>query len=215
MRNIVFAAIALMAPALAWGQPSDSARASTDTLRLDRRGRVVNIDTYAARFNPRKALLFSAILPGAGQAYNKKYWKVPLVYGLMGGGVYLMGIYEGEHERYRTELFNMLNEPANPQPDPVTGLTPFGNRVVNGRLLSPSNANLEQLRNRVNRFRRDRDFSVLLMGVIYFAQMVDAHVDAHLKEFDLNPQLRARLEPSLEPVGGMGNAKGISLVIKW
>ena len=75
--------------------------------------------------------------------------------------------------------------------DPATGLTALGNRVVGGEVGLPVGTSgilrVDVVRNAVNRYRRDRDFSVIMCFIFYMMQMVDAHVDAHLKEFDLIP----------------------------
>jgi Family of unknown function (DUF5683) len=196
---------------------TDSVRLSpTDSIRLDPKAKVITIESYAKRFNPRKALLFAAVLPGAGQVYNKKYWKVPLVYGLIGGGIYAMNFYQTAHKKFRNQLFALLND-TNPVEDPARkGYTLMGNLLVNGQVASPENKlNVDQLRNVVNRYRRDRDFSVALMGMIYFAQLIDAHVDAHLKEFDLNPQLKVAVEPTIQPTGLFGRSSGLSVTFTF
>src|SRR5258706_9695988 len=88
----------------------DSTGLSSDSVRL-KSGRVVNIRSYAARFDPRKALFFSAILPGAGQVYNKKYWKVPLVYGGLLGLFAVVKFYNDTGVKYQTILFHAINDP--------------------------------------------------------------------------------------------------------
>lgn len=185
-----------------------------DSLKANEKTQVIPIETYASRFDPRKALLYSAVLPGAGQAYNRKYWKVPLVYGALGLGYYMADRFNTQYKLDRSRLFSLLNDSGTEDPD-NPGFTLAGNRLRSGALLTPQGLTLEQIRNRVNRFQRDRDFSLMLMGVIYFAQLVEAHVDAHLKEFQLNPALKASIEPSIEPMGLGGQSKGLSLVIRF
>lgn len=192
---------------------------SPDSIIIGKNGKVTTIESYAARYNPRKAMLYSAVLPGLGQAYNKKYWKIPLVIGGFVGTGYGIWEYNRRYQFYKNGLFNMLNEPANPEVDPETGLTALGNRVINGELFFPVNntgqLRLEIVRNAVNRNRRDRDFSVVMTFIFYMMQMVDAHVDAHLKEFDLNPQLKVSLEPTMDSNAFTGRTAGVGLTLKF
>jgi hypothetical protein len=157
------------------------------------------IKSYATRYNPRKALLFAAILPGLGQIYNKKYWKLPLVYGGFISIGYGMNLYQTGYRKYKNQLFDNLN--ADPS---------------NESLVNPdSEFTTSQLRTIVDRYRRERDFMVVLMAGMYLLQIIDAHVDAHLKEFDLNPNLQVSIEPTLEQNALMGRQTGVSLIIKF
>jgi hypothetical protein len=165
-----------------------------DSVLIKRRGKIITIESYAARFDPRKALLYSAVFPGMGQVYNKKYWKVPLVYGGFVGGVYLISIYQGIHDQYKTELFDLITSGA-----PTTSA---------GRTEA-------QLRNIVRKARRERDFITIATVFWYMLQMVDAHVDAHLKEFDLNPQLQMSLEPDIKNDMMTGKTTGLTLRLKF
>jgi hypothetical protein len=171
---------------------------SRDTLFLDHLDTVA-IKSYAKRFSPRKAILYAAILPGLGQAYNKKYWKLPLVY----GGFYAIGYYIDNfndiYTEYKGYLFYNLENGRRGQNDE----NPFIKRTTG------------QLRTIVDKARRERDFMIILMGGMYLLQMVDAHVDAHLKEFDLNPKLQVRLEPSMDENHMAGRTMGVALVMKF
>jgi hypothetical protein len=150
------------------------------------------IKSYAKRYNPRKALLIAAAVPGAGQVYNKKYWKVPLVF----GGFYLiydgMQYYNKLYQKYKDELYYNL-ETGNQQ----------------------SNLTVEQLRKIVDRSRRERDFQLILLGGMYLLQIIDAHVDAHLKEFDLNPNLHVRARPTYSQDMLVGRQTGMSLIFRF
>jgi len=150
--------------------------------------KVVTIETYAKRFDPRKALFYSAVLPGMGQAYNKKYWKIPLVYGGLLGLLAVVKYYDGLQLKYKNQLFDIINYPDKPlYPGIIT------------------NAEVEkQLRAAVDTYRRQRDYFMILTGFFYILQMVDAHVDAHLKEFDLNPKMQVHIEPQFSPAQGIG-----------
>ncbi|QOI97808.1 MAG: hypothetical protein HRU69_10050 [Flammeovirgaceae bacterium] len=154
----------------------------------------VLIKSYADRYSPRKALLYAAVLPGAGQVYTKKYWKLPLVYGGLFATGYAINFYQEGYLKYKNELFYVLD----------TGVS-----------LSPSGFTENQLRTIVDRYRRERDFMIIVMAGVYLLQMVDAHVDAHLKEFDVNPNLQVSIRPTAENNLLTGTTAGLSLVIRF
>ena len=165
----------------------------TDTLISKSGKRVVDIDTYSQRFNPRKAMLYAAVLPGLGQVYNKKYWKVPLVYGGIVGLGLVVDFYNQANNKYRNDLFALLN----------TGASSIGGRDET------------QIRNIIDQSRRQRDYFMIFVGFFYILQMVDAHVDAHLKEFDVNPRLRARIEPAMDNSYLTGSTVGLALTLRF
>jgi hypothetical protein len=173
----------------------DPVQVTRDTIIIEHQDTVL-LQSYAKRYNPRKAILLAAILPGLGQVYNKKYWKLPLVY----GGFYLIGTgidyYNDIYTKYKGQLFENL-ESGNDKNGTYPGYT------------------TAQLRRIVDRAQRERDFMVILMGGMYVLQMIDAHVDAHLKEFDLNPNLRVSLEPTLTQDALIGRQTGVALVFKF
>ena len=176
-----------------WAQiKGDSAVAPIDSAISGGNRPVETIQSYAKRFDPRKALLFAAVLPGSGQVYNKKYWKLPLVYGGFGLLINAVSFYQKAYVKYKGELFITIN-----------GGTP------------PSGLGTDQLRSIVDQARRQRDFFLVLNGLMYMLQMVDAHVDAHLKEFDLNPKLQAHFEPQMIQNSMMGRSAGVALIIKF
>ena len=169
------------------GAQKKSSDLQNDTTKRIGNRKVINIETYAKRFDPRKALFYSAVLPGAGQAYNKKYWKIPLIYGGFLGLVAVVRYYDGVQLKYKNKLFDIINYP---DVQAYPGI---------------SNAEAEpELRSRIDFARRQRDYFMILTGFFYILQMVDAHVDAHLKEFDLNPKLHVHLEPRFSPAQGLG-----------
>lgn len=149
------------------------------------------IEMYDKRFNPRRAGLYSAVLPGLGQAYNKKYWKIPIVYGGFIGLGYGINFYQKQHKEFRTELFEILES---------------------GEVLSSKNQLTEdQLRTLVNKSRRERDYFMVLTGILYMLNIVDAHIDAHLKEFDLNEKLKLSLDPMIRQQNQLQAGLSISL----
>lgn len=191
----VFFIVAITFPAKS---QDDSVRITRDTIFIERQDTTL-IKSYAKRYDPRKAILYAAVVPGLGQVYNKKYWKLPLVY----GGFYLLarGIdhYNDIYKEYKGYLFdNLENNLGNPN-----DRHPGTNRTTGS------------LRRIVNLSRRDRDFMVILIGGMYILQMIDAHVDSHLKEFDLNPNLKVRVEPTISNDALLGRQTGVSLILRF
>jgi hypothetical protein len=178
-----------------WAQEkTDSVVAPIDSSLIGGNRPVESIQSYAKRFDPRKALLFAAVLPGSGQVYNKKYWKLPLVYGGFGLLINAVSFYQKAYVKYKDELFITINDPL---------------------AKAPSGLGQDQLRSIVDQARRQRDYFLVLSGLMYILQMVDAHVDAHLKEFDLNPKLQAHFEPQMIQNSMMGRSMGLALIIKF
>lgn len=203
MRGLFFLALLLLVTAgICWSQEikSDSLankkRDPADTSFISGDREIIDIESNSKRFDPRKAMLYAAVFPGAGQFYNKKYWKLPLVYGGFAALLYLVRFYQTENVRFRGELFDIINDSS-----------PGG--------LSPAGLTEDQLRRLVDRTRRERDFFIIMNGLFYMLQMVDAHVDAHLKEFEINPKMQVRLEPMMENSMMTGRNTGISLKIRF
>ena len=161
----------------------------------------VLLKSYASRYDPRKALLYAAVVPGLGQVYNKKYWKLPLVYGGFFGIGYAINFYQENYKKYKVQLFYNLNngfaEDSAVDPD------------------DPNQYTTGTLRTVVDKTRRERDFWVIMMGAMYILQIVDAHVDAHLKEFDVNPTLKVSIKPSFDQDDLVGRQNSLSVIIKF
>lgn len=183
----------------------DSLRVVDDSVQMQGEAPdTVLLKSYAARYDPRKALLYAAVVPGLGQIYNKKYWKLPLVYGGFFGIGYAINFYQQNYKTYKTQLYYSLDNGFEEDTD-----------INLDTETNPLGYTTGQLRTIVDKSRRERDFWVIMMGAMYILQMVDAHVDAHLKEFDLNPNLRVSIQPSLEQNELLGRQNSLALVIKF
>jgi len=169
-----------------------------DSLIIESRDTVL-LKTYAARYDPRKALLYAAVIPGLGQIYNKKYWKLPLVYGGFIALGYGINFYQEGYDKYKKELYYNLENGYTEDND----FRPGDNYTT---------ANYRRI---VDQYKRQRDFMIILMGGMYLLQVIDAHVDAHLKEFDLNPNLQVSIQPAIEQNSLIGMQSGVSLILKF
>ncbi len=134
---------------------------------------------------PRKASIFSAVLPGLGQVYNRKYWKVPIVYAALGSMVYIFKTNNDQYNFYRNNLLRLVKD---------TSLTSIGG------------LNQSQLQTEKLAYKKNRDFAVLGIVGIYILNIIDANVDAHLKTFDVSDDLSLTWDPCLiRPVYGYKN----------
>ena len=157
------------------------------------------IDSLVAKHSPRKAAIRSAILPGWGQAYNKIYWKIPIVYGALGtsGGIFIYNI--TWYRRFR-DAYRILEPKDTARYD-----------EVHRRLQSyVKYEDVEGLRYNRDEFRRNVDYSILAFLVLWGLNVVDATVDAHLKTFDVSPDLSLRIVPGYSE---LAKTNGISLVL--
>ena len=122
------------------------------------------------QYNPSKAGLYSAVLPGLGQYYNKKYWKIPIVWGAVGTGIGVISYNNKQYKRYKTAFEAELNG----QPHEFSDI-PGINKVVLG--------------NTQDQAKRYRDYAIAITGVVYLLNILDAVVDAHLYEQRKDPEL--------------------------
>lgn len=146
--------------------------------------------------DPNKALLMALVLPGAGQVYNEKVWKLPLLYSGVITTVYFLEFNNRRYKRFLVAL-DIVRDPSDNRPNPFPNLNQDG-----------------IIRN-VNFWRRNRDAMYMVFGAIYALSIVDAFVDAHLANFDVSDDLSFRIEPSVEPIMASNASLGISFKLKF
>lgn len=156
--------------------------------------------------NPTKATWLALVIPGGGQIYNRKYWKLPLVYGGFAGCAYALTWNGKMYKDYSNAYKDAVNE--NWTSHSITDLLPPGyiNRVSKTQLT-------ETLRKRKDTYRRYRDMSIFAFIGVYLLSVVDAYVDAELSNFDIGPDLSMRLEPQVMdnvPIGASRRQVGLS-----
>lgn len=148
------------------------------------------------RHSPAKAALFSAIVPGLGQAYNKKYWKIPIVYAGFAGLGYWLGTNIKNYKTYRNAYTLRLD-------DDTTTIDQF-----DGTLGTTDIKTFKDF------YKRNLDLSIILNVVWYALNIVDATVDAHLFEFDVSDNLSLRIEPVLQYQSRNNQMTGIKFQLK-
>lgn len=149
---------------------------------------------------PKIAATRSAILPGLGQIYNKKYWKLPFVYGGLGITALVFNYNLKNYKDLKQAYIGKFNARQNP-PDSTEYFK------INPKLLPLSE---ESLRFNRDQFRRNADYSVLIFAIIWGLNILDAAVDAHLKTFDVSEDLSLKIKPGHSSMAG---TNGISLVL--
>jgi hypothetical protein len=167
--------------------------------------------------NPRKATLYSTFFPGLGQFYNRKYWKIPIVWAAVGIPTYTYFYNRTWYKKCQTAISLLdlyLNQGL---PYPVS--KPDSLKLIDPKLQAfIVNEDDNSLRTYRNEFRKDEDYSVLFFLLFWGLNIVDATVDAHLMSFDVSNSLTMRLD---QPSGGVtiagpgGPGMGLSLVFDW
>ncbi len=146
---------------------------------------------------PSKAAFYSAILPGLGQAYNKKYWKIPIVVGGITGGILVYDFNNRQYNRYRDAFKRRL-----------AGFTDdefFGNGAT--PIISDDGLIRAQ-----RQFRRNRDLAMLITIGIYALNIIDANVDAHLLQFNVDENLAMRPHFQYNP---MENSSDVGVTVNF
>jgi hypothetical protein len=159
-------------------------------------------DSVLRAHSPKKAAIRSAILPGLGQIYNKKYWKLPIIYGALGisGAVFVYNLtnYRDLRVAYRAKYKASQSPPDSSEWSKIR------------REFLPIDMNA--LRSYRDEFRRNIDYSILATMLLWGLNVIDATVDAHLKPFDVSPDLSFKLKIGPSQLAG---TTGVSLVLAF
>ena len=138
--------------------------------------------------NPTKATWLALVIPGGGQIYNRKYWKLPIFYGGFAGCAYALTWNSKMNKDYTTAYKDAMN--GNMQSSSITDLLPPGYKISETQLK-------ELLRKRKDTYRRYRDLSIFAFIGVYLLSVIDAYVDAELSNFDITPDLSMKVEPAV------------------
>ena len=138
--------------------------------------------------NPTKATWLALVIPGGGQIYNRKYWKLPIFYGGFAGCAYALTWNSKMYKDYSTAYKDEMN--GNMQSSSITDLLPPGYKISETQLK-------ELLRKRKDTYRRYRDLSIFAFIGVYLLSVIDAYVDAELSNFDITPDLSMKVEPAV------------------
>jgi len=128
------------------------------------------------KHSPHKAAMYSALVPGLGQIYNERYWKLPIIYGAAGVLIYAFDFNNDRYNKYKNAYADM-------DAGKITSFEGFTDKEVLLRLK--------------DNYRRNRDLNVIVMAGVYLLNVVDATVDAHLFDYDISDDLSLNIQPDL------------------
>lgn len=182
---------------------ADSALAPADTSQIAAKVQsAIQADTITAKDsirrkkvfepNPKKSGMYSSILPGLGQAYNRQYWKVPVVYAILGTAGYFIGFNYNKYTEYRQAYIYAIDG----DPGTTDELSKF--------------YDAQSLQRLQNNYKKDLDIIVLLTSVGYALQIMDAVASAHLKNFDVSRDITMQVKPMVQ-----NNFVGMGLVMNF
>jgi hypothetical protein len=160
-----------------FGQQKDSVSVAG---KSDSTKNLLSQDTEAKKFNPKKATFRSALIPGWGQAYNKKYWKIPIIYAALGTTASIFF--------YNLDTYKLLKQAVIYRSDTIAS----NDALIDRRFASLS---LESIRTYRNSYRQNIDYSVLFFIIFWGLNVADATVDAHLKSFDVSNDISLKIKP--------------------
>ncbi|WP_455587385.1 DUF5683 domain-containing protein [Bacteroides sp.] len=137
--------------------------------------------------NPTKATWLAVVFPGGGQIYNRKYWKLPIIYGGFAGCAYALSWNGKMYKDYSRAYLDIMDN----DPNTNSHLDIIGRRNISEDQLK------ELIRKQKDMFRRYRDLSIFAFIGVYLISIIDAYVDAELSNFDITPDLSMRVEPTI------------------
>lgn len=177
----------------------------------------LNTDNLKFKPEPKKAVLYSLIFPGLGQIYNRKYWKLPLVYGGFIGLTYAVSWNGQYYNDYSRAFKDIMSDDPRTNDSWVAFLKP---RVNSASELSDAEIKSYQtlFKNKKNYYRRYRDLSIIGMVGLYAICAIDAYIDAQLFDFDISDNLSMRVEPAVissQPARVAETALGVNCSIKF
>lgn len=175
-----------------------------------------NIDTIivqSTEHSPARAAMLSAAIPGLGQIYNKKYWKLPIVYGAFVGLAYYYNYSNDRYKLYRNAYYDAK----------IGGF--YNQEIIDYIISQPqgldlseegvNSARIEEFRKKKETFRKYRENSILYLVGAYLINIVDANVDAYFLKFNVNKDLTVKLDPFVDKSLLSDNIIGLKLSINY
>lgn len=185
---------------------SVTAACAQDTTKTSTAKDTVILKKEVVLHSPRKAAIYSTILPGLGQLYNKKYWKIPVLYAGIGGLTYAIIYNNNNYLDFRSAYRIRLDD------DPKT-IDPYAD------ITSKDYQSTAELEANTKNFHRWRDLSIFGAALLYVLNIVDATVDAHLFTFDVSDNLTMHVQPAWITTAGINsyksNVTGLSLRLNF
>ena len=201
-------ALLCLSPTL-YAQKTDEFIANGDTAIIE--GTAVEPLVVEKKHSPHKASFYAAILPGLGQAYNKKYWKIPILYAGIGGVAYGIHFNTKYYKKYKSAYRDfIIRDPGNKS---YVEFIPPG--LTEEQIYGEYEQWFEEaLNSKKQYYRRYRDLSYIGMVGIYVLQIVDAAVDAHFYNFSISDDLSMQVKPSMM-APAPGDFAGLGLQLKF
>ncbi len=191
----LFLVMLLTANSLAAQNQMDSVLRQEGDIIANANSNVEEITTDSLGDKPNRAAMYSAVFPGLGQAYNKKYWKLPIIYGGSAVLVYFLNYNNKMYQESRNSLIAIRDDDPRTQPfDPDISETSYERAT--------------------DYWRRNRDLLIIGAIVLYALNIVEAHVDAHLSGFTIQENLSMKIRPAWNKTVTNSNLIGLSVIIK-
>lgn len=139
--------------------------------------------------SPHKATIYSALIPGLGQVYNKKYWKLPIIYGATGIFIYSFNLNNNQYNKFKNAYSQM-------KAGEISSFEGYTDKDI--------------LLRYKDYYLRNRDLNVIVLAAIYMLNVIDATVDAHLFNYKMNEDLSLNIQPTIKKMYSNKSAVGIS-----
>ena len=178
----------------------------------------VTAPVHKVQQSPKKASIYAALFPGLGQIYNKKYWKLPIVYGGYAGLIYVLGWNNNNYKDY-FQGYRIIAQYTS-----AAGLKTEERLFLDNLIKNPSirleNASTftyvsTQLKSGKDFYRRNRDLTIICIAALHVLSIIDASVDANLFDFDISDDISMRVEPMPVNLGNQKMGMGFNLAIHF
>ena len=168
--------------------------------------------------SPKKASIYAALFPGLGQIYNRKYWKLPIVYGGYAGLIYVLGWNNNQYKDF-FQGYRIIAAHTSTADMKVDERKFLDNLIKNPSISLDNPSTFKyistQLKSGKDYYRRNRDLTIIGIAALHVLSIIDASVDANLFDFDISDDLRMRIEPMPVFLGDQNLVMGFNLAIKF
>jgi hypothetical protein len=184
---------------------------SNDSLKL-------SIPVREVKRSPKKASIYAALFPGLGQVYNRKYWKLPIVYGGYAGLIYVLGWNNNNYKDF-FQGYRIIAQYGSAESLKTEERSFLDNLIKNPSVSLDNPATFKyiatQLKSGKDYYRRNRDLTIIGIAALHVLSIIDASVDANLFDFDISDDLSMRVEPMPINLGSQNYVMGLNVAINF